>query len=210
LGNYIATDIHDRNVIDNICEFYQRSNWLISDFSACDSITLDKLHMTYCMHMYGCELWNLNGKYIDNFRVAWRKVKRRIWKLPSTSHNLIIHDLTNDIDVLLEKRLLKFVHACLNHTNTVCKMLLLSKLHCINSTFAMNYKYLSYKYEISEQDWLSDDLLGRVKMKFKLRYGEHSLSIIIRELCDIRDNNISCDILDRSDVCKFINTLCME
>ena len=91
-------------------------------------------------------------------------------------------------------------------------MLLLSKLHCINSTFAMNNKYLSYKYEISEQDWLSDvaHLLGRVKMKFKSIYGEHSLSIIIRELCDIRDNNRSCDILDRTNVCKFIDTLCIE
>ena len=47
-------------------------------------------------------------------------------------------------------------------------------------------------------------------MKFKSRNGEHSLSIIIRELCDIRDNNRSCDILDRAYVCKFIDTLCVE
>ena len=72
--------------------------------------------MIYCMRMYVCELWNLNGKYTDNIRVAWRKVKRRIEKLPSTSHNLIIHDLTNinDIDVLLETKI-----TYLNHTNTV-------------------------------------------------------------------------------------------
>ena len=27
---------------------------VISDFSICDSETLDKVHSTFCMHMYGC------------------------------------------------------------------------------------------------------------------------------------------------------------
>ena len=43
----------------------------------CNSKTLDRLHMTYCMHMYGCELWNLSEKDINQFKVAWRKIKRR-------------------------------------------------------------------------------------------------------------------------------------
>ena len=51
----------------------------------CDSETLDKVHSTFCMHMYGCELWNLNSSDVENFYIAWRKVKRRIWKLPRTT-----------------------------------------------------------------------------------------------------------------------------
>ena len=50
LGNYISANIYDRNVISNVC---------ISNFGICDSETLDKLHSTFCMHMYGCELWIL-------------------------------------------------------------------------------------------------------------------------------------------------------
>ena len=56
LGNYISTDIHDRNIIVNVCDFYQRSNSIITEFHACDSETLDSLHSTFCMHMYECEL----------------------------------------------------------------------------------------------------------------------------------------------------------
>ena len=56
LGNYISTNITDRNIIDNICDLYQGSNRFISDFRVCDSNALDSLHRTYCMHMYGCEL----------------------------------------------------------------------------------------------------------------------------------------------------------
>ena len=35
LGNYISTDIHDRNIIANVCDLYQRSNSIITDFHAC-------------------------------------------------------------------------------------------------------------------------------------------------------------------------------
>ena len=60
LGNYVSTDIADRNFIADVCVFDQRSNLLIIDFRVYDSLTLDSLHKIYCMHMYGSELWNLN------------------------------------------------------------------------------------------------------------------------------------------------------
>ena len=36
-------DIADRNMIANICDLYQRSNLLISEFRVCDRIALDSL-----------------------------------------------------------------------------------------------------------------------------------------------------------------------
>ena len=70
-GNFLSTNIYDRNNISNVCDLYQRSNLLISDFRPCYCITLDSLFNTYCMHMYGCELWDLSCKYIDEFKVQW-------------------------------------------------------------------------------------------------------------------------------------------
>ena len=78
LGNHISTYITDRNIIDNICDLYQISNRVISDFRVYDSNALDSLHRTYCMHMYGCELWDLNCNYIKDSKAVWRKIKRRI------------------------------------------------------------------------------------------------------------------------------------
>ena len=57
LGNYISTNVADRNIVDSVYYLYQRSTWVISNFRVCDSSTLDSLHQTYCMHMYECELW---------------------------------------------------------------------------------------------------------------------------------------------------------
>ena len=121
LGNYVATTVVDRNMIANVCDLYQRRNLLISDSRVCDSIDLDSLHTIYCMRMYGSELWNLNSSYVDDFKVAWRKVKRRIWKLPCNTHNAIVQNLTYNIDDQLDVRIAKFTHMCLNHHNDVCR-----------------------------------------------------------------------------------------
>ena len=36
LGNYISTDIADRNIVDSVYDLYQRSNWVTSDFKGTD------------------------------------------------------------------------------------------------------------------------------------------------------------------------------
>ena len=119
------------------------------------------------MHMYGCELWDLSCKYIDAFKVAWRKIKTRVWRLPAQAHNTIVRNLTSDVDQQLDTRMLKFIHKCLNHHNKVFRSLLLSKVNCKNSTFTANYQCLSCKYDLSHSDWYIDTshLLGKVQMK---------------------------------------------
>ena len=152
LGNYISTNSHDRNIIGSVSDLYHRSNCVSSDFRACDNNTLDNLHRTYCMYMYGCELWDLNCNYVTDFKVAWRKIKRRIWRLPYRVHNVIVDSLNYDIDHQLDTGKTTFVYWCLNPSNSVCRSLLSSKLHCVRSTFAANSKCLSYKYNISQNE----------------------------------------------------------
>ena len=149
-----------------MCNFYQRSHGLINEFRACDCITLDNLHRTYCMHMYGWELWNLNDKKIEAFRIVWRKIKRRIWKLPERAHNIIVHNLSYHFDVCLDMRIIKCVYNALNYSNEKCHNLLHAKLNCMRSTFSENYQCLSYKYQLSDRDCDNDleHLLGKVQM----------------------------------------------
>ena len=53
LGNYISSGIHDRNMMTNVRYLYKRSNSVLTDFYVCDSETLDNIHMSFCLHMYG-------------------------------------------------------------------------------------------------------------------------------------------------------------
>ena len=210
LGNYISDSIHDRHILNNICDLYQRSNLLISQFRSCDSETLDRLHKTYCMHMYGCELWNLSCSYINGYKVAWRKIKRRIWNISPRTHNNLVSNVTDNIDTLIETRMVRFIFNSINHSNNTCKNILRVKLLSVNSTFAANYQYLSYKYGLIEADWFTPlgHLLGKVKKKILLLHPHPVLCGILKELCGIRDNTSSCDIANNNDIVALINDIC--
>ena len=49
-----------------------------------------RLRSSFCMHMYGCELWS--SSHIDKHIIAWRKIMRRIWKIAINSHKRIVHN----------------------------------------------------------------------------------------------------------------------
>ena len=126
LGNYISTNITDRNIVGHVCDLYQRSNFIIRDFNVCDSVSLDSLHQTYCVHMYRCELWNLSCSYVNKCIVTWRNIIRRLWRLPYTTHNNIVHNLSNDVVFQFDKRIVSFIHNALNPCNKVCLLMLLA------------------------------------------------------------------------------------
>ena len=213
LGNYISINIADKHTINNNYNLYQQNNKVISNFRVCDSSTLDSIHRTYCMHMYGSELWDLNCNYVKDFKVAWRKVKRRIWKFLYRAHNVIVHTLSYDIDLQLDTIIIKFVHLGLNHSNNVCKSILLSKLCCLQSPFASNYRYLSSKNNISH-DWFTDvsHLIGKVRMKFlqNSRSSNEVRSLI--KLCAIRDVLSTYNTLSHSYTytCHLIEIISLE
>ena len=61
--------------------------------------------------------------------------------------------------------MVRFIFNSINHSNNISKNILRVKLLSVNSTFAANYQYLSYKYGLIEADWFTPfgHLLGKVK-----------------------------------------------
>ena len=135
---------------------------------------------------------------VTKFITAWRKIKRCIWNLPYTTYNNIVYNLSSVIRLQLDKWIVIFIYNALNSSNCVIRSLLQSKLHCSGSKFASNYRYLSYKYNVCEQDWFSglSHLLGKVKMGFAELHKSCTYSTqALIELCGIRDNEV-CTLID--------------
>ena len=136
-------------------------------------------------------------------------------EIAHTTHNNTVHNLSNDVAFQLDKRIVRFIHNALNHSNKVCRLLLLAKLYSTSSTFATNYRHLCYKYDLVETDWHSGlaHLLGKVKMKYQNKNRQNcpaSMSII-RELCDIRDGrHIVSYIISKAEVCSLLDIICTE
>ena len=103
--------------------------------------------------------------------------------------------------------MMKFVHSCLNHCNSVCKSLLSTKLHCIKSTFAAKYKHLSYKYKICHDDWFMDInlLIAKMKAQFEKETQNIITAHTIMELCAIRDGIANCEIMSCTDASEMID-----
>ena len=120
--------------------------------------------------------------------------------------------LSYDIDHQLDTRMTKFVYSCLNHSNSVCRSLLSSKLHCVRSTFAANFKYLSYKYNISQDEWFTDlsHLIEKVDIKYHKDFQNQSTANTIVELCTIRGDVTECGVLSRADAYKLIDLISLQ
>ena len=83
-------------------------------------------------------------------------------------------NVINNIDTIVETRIVRFIFNSINHSNSTCKNVLRVKLLCVNSTFAANYQYLSFKFGLAEDDWYTslDHLLGKVKKKIALLHPQ--------------------------------------
>ena len=97
---------------------------------------------TYCMPLYGCPLWHLEGKHIQRFYVALRK--GLLYNTHCNVLNLICDDIP--VDCQLDNRLLKFMSSCSLSENIVVK--LCYKLACngSQSTMCNNISFLCAKY----------------------------------------------------------------
>ena len=89
--------------------------------------------------MCGCELWNLNEKDITQLKVVWRKIKQRILKIPPRTHNNLLCNITNNIDAIIDKRLVRFIYNSINHSNKTSLNILRVELLCVNSTFSSKF-----------------------------------------------------------------------
>ena len=70
----------------------------------------------YCSSYYGCELWDLSCKAVDDFRIKWRKGLKRVWGLPRVTHSFLLAPLCAMIPTMDElcRRSCSFINACLS------------------------------------------------------------------------------------------------
>ena len=125
-------------------------NSVLFDFKNISSDVKSKLIDTYCLDLYGSQLWKHSKNDVNAFYTSWRKVVRvrRIWKMPSTTHCNLLPSINKSlpIEFLMEKRCAKFIWSCFNSHNLIVRNISLAAKISSFSDFGDNYKYLSYKY----------------------------------------------------------------
>ena len=67
LGNEISMNRMNVFINNATNDSHCRLNSLLADFSHCDSVTLSTLFKTYCMNLYGSQMWRYNDKTTRSF-----------------------------------------------------------------------------------------------------------------------------------------------
>ena len=92
----------------------------------------------------------------------------------------------------------------------MCAQIFKVKLRCKNSSFDNNYRYLSYKYNLANSDWISDIGSLLAKVEIKSHSGINNLDVsTVKKLCHMRDNSY-CNILSYHDLIKQIEDICIN
>ena len=81
--------------------FVGQVNNMLCTLGKMDSFVLNRLFKAYryCCSFYGCELWDLDNKQINDLCIAWRKGLRRVRRLPNTTKGDILAVMSDSICV---------------------------------------------------------------------------------------------------------------
>ena len=121
-------------------------NSLLAAFSYCNSDTISMLFKSYCVNIYGSQIWKFYNKEVNIFYTAWRKAICQIYKLPYRTHNILINHIIQcyPIDIILEKICIQFICGLMNSEPILFNM---------STTIGEHIKYFMYTYNIAMSDW---------------------------------------------------------
>ena len=104
-----------------------------------------QLLSSYCLDAYGSQLWPFYDRSVKCIYVAWRRTIKKLWALPNITHCKYLHTINNSlpIDLVLEKRCLKFIWPHINSNNIIVKSVSSSAIMYSCSTLNENCRFLS-------------------------------------------------------------------
>ena len=138
---------------------------------------------TYCMSLYGVVLWDLSGKRVEQFFVAWWKCIRRFFRLPMRTHSRLLPLLCEDlpVNVQLHARFLNFFFTLRNSSNSLVRFISSISINDSQSEFSKSITYICRKYNLS---------------KYNLNDRLTNINVIKNVKYDIQDEIISGSIID--------------
>jgi len=121
LGHVITNQLTDNaDIHKRRSDFVGESNNVLCFFSNQSSLIKYRLQFTnivnsYCMSLYGSELWLLSNNQINGLCVSCRKSLRRIWGLPFNFHCYLLPLLSQCLPLLDEicRRSINFIKLCI-------------------------------------------------------------------------------------------------
>ena len=204
LGHVISTigKINEERIRHTANELYGKFNLMMAQFSNAQFNVKYCLFKSFCMSMYGSNLWDLSSKDMSIIFVAWRKCIRRLLDLSPRAHSRLLHLLCDDVpvDIQIHRRFVKFFTSCYQSSNKLLALASKLVLNGSRSGTCNSLNYVCYTYNLDKFSLVDHptyidhtvndadlQLVYRIQDFLHLRFwlcGEyHQLSDIINYLC---------------------------
>lgn len=203
LGNVLNNRLTD---IDDILlkkqQFFQQANKVKSDFQGVRWDVLTQLFTKYCSSFYGSQSWELRSEDFKGLQRSWNRAVRVLLQLPYNSHCFFLPLLLNvqALEVQLMRRFLKMCVTMQESQNEKVSFLIRYCVKCANSMIARNLFFICSKYNCN----LDNVICNRYKVKQAPSERELVKAEFVKELLNIRDNIMTVDGLNESEVCEMI------
>ena len=117
LGHIICNDYNDpEDILNRKYKLFGQINNLICNFSKLSFFSKCKLFFSFCVSHYGCEIWDLDNKKVDEYCAGWRRGLRRLLGLPFDFSSVLLSLVTNSTPIFDEifRRRFNFIVECLH------------------------------------------------------------------------------------------------
>jgi len=150
LGNLVGNNVNGDRISKATADFYRRFNVLHSSFKSIDTTIKYSLFKTYCMSLYGLQLWDFSSIECQSFYTAWRKCVRLLFGVSNRTHCHLLPYMCNDlpVDVQLHTRFLKFFHTAVNSDNMYTKLCAKLAREGSNSSVSKSLTFITQQYRI--------------------------------------------------------------
>jgi len=210
LGNIIGEQHITENVNRCINEFTRTVNMVCMYFKHIPHDIIYSLFKTYCMPIYGCQLWDYSHKSVNRFYVTWRKAIRPILSLPYSTHCELLSYICNDIPLIeqLFQRVINFIKSARNSKNAITNMCYNLALRGSGSPMSSNITFLADYFRIHRYDVHKINMYDDVN-----RYNNNEAAIrasVIRDMLHVLYNNKYGNnfIFNSDEITFLLNELC--
>ena len=199
-------------ILPDIAQFWRSVNIFFAEFGHIYPALQCKLFVQYCCSLYRSPLWRLSGDECRKICVGWRKAMRRLWRIYSMTHGVILALLAEcpPMEIRMRERFHRFANGLFRSNNVSIIVQSIANVALCNpfSVFSNNCVTLNADVAfspnvISNVKCMYDNWLNNINEAVKANAN------LIKELIDVRNGEKCVPILDMQDIMSIIQELCV-
>ena len=154
LGNVIGQNCIKYKIEDCINIFTGRTNMIRTHFCHARYDVIYDIFKTYCMPLYGSQLWDYGDRNTDRFYVNWRKAVRKLFNLPNRTHSALLPYICDDVNPFIQllRRVISFNKGLSNTENELSALCYKLAMQGSGSATSNNISIMSFLWSVPRED----------------------------------------------------------